>query len=226
VMQLISRKEAANKGLKHYYTGQPCVYGHVSLRLVSSKVCMECAKIKTKNYRAKNIEVCRDKDRARYQQNKTYYLDKNKRFLETNPEYFHNYNTSVKGKQAKLKWTALNPEKYEENYLKQNATLKARARKSLCKAKRKGVEKLSQVNFEKLWEDSCGLCYLCGLAMVSGEEHYDHIIPLSRNGTHLDVNIKPTHARCNLVKNNKTPEEFFEYIKFKDEVITNALCTP
>lgn len=38
-MDLISRKEAKAAGLKHYFTGDPCKYGHVNERLVSNRRC-------------------------------------------------------------------------------------------------------------------------------------------------------------------------------------------
>jgi hypothetical protein len=41
----ISRKEAQTQGLSHYCTGAPCTHGHVSLRRVNDRVCIECDKI-------------------------------------------------------------------------------------------------------------------------------------------------------------------------------------
>jgi 5-methylcytosine-specific restriction endonuclease McrA len=33
--------------------------------------------------------------------------------------------------------------------------------------------------------------------------HLDHVIPLSKGGTDLIENVKPSHARCNLSKNGR-----------------------
>lgn len=41
-MNIISLKEAVNKGLTRYFTGKPCKYGHVSERLVAGRKCLEC----------------------------------------------------------------------------------------------------------------------------------------------------------------------------------------
>jgi hypothetical protein len=41
-MEPISRKEAATKGLKKYYTGQPCKAGHVTERYVRNWACVIC----------------------------------------------------------------------------------------------------------------------------------------------------------------------------------------
>ncbi len=41
-MELISYSEAKNGGLKYYYTGIPCKYGHTVKRHTISKSCVEC----------------------------------------------------------------------------------------------------------------------------------------------------------------------------------------
>lgn len=41
-MQIITRKEAKEKGLARYYTGKPCKHGHLSERTVPNKRCMAC----------------------------------------------------------------------------------------------------------------------------------------------------------------------------------------
>ena len=41
-MQIITRKEAKDKGLPRYYTGKPCKHGHLSERTVPNKRCMAC----------------------------------------------------------------------------------------------------------------------------------------------------------------------------------------
>lgn len=41
-MKLITRNEALSKGLIHYFTGVPCLRGHISDRAVSSRTCIAC----------------------------------------------------------------------------------------------------------------------------------------------------------------------------------------
>jgi len=45
-MQIISRKEAQERGLKRYYTGKPCKHGHISPRAIHGGSCLECAGIR------------------------------------------------------------------------------------------------------------------------------------------------------------------------------------
>jgi hypothetical protein len=51
----ISLPDAREKGLRYYFTGQPCNRGgHMCLRYVSSSVCVECAKDYIEERRAAN----------------------------------------------------------------------------------------------------------------------------------------------------------------------------
>lgn len=44
-MTPISRRDARRKGLKRYYTGNPCHQGHHAERYISTKVCVECQRL-------------------------------------------------------------------------------------------------------------------------------------------------------------------------------------
>lgn len=49
---IISREDAAAKGLKRYYTGEPCnARGHLSERYVCNQGCVQCMTFKTPNKR-------------------------------------------------------------------------------------------------------------------------------------------------------------------------------
>jgi hypothetical protein len=40
--EIITRQQAIEKGLKHYYTGIPCSNGHLSKRNVKNSMCCYC----------------------------------------------------------------------------------------------------------------------------------------------------------------------------------------
>lgn len=42
-MELMTRSMAALQGIRRYFTGQPCKYGHVAERFTSSGGCVVCA---------------------------------------------------------------------------------------------------------------------------------------------------------------------------------------
>jgi hypothetical protein len=41
-VEIISRKDAKAAGLKRFFTGEPCKFGHVAQRLVSNRFCVTC----------------------------------------------------------------------------------------------------------------------------------------------------------------------------------------
>lgn len=51
-------------------------------------------------------------------------------------------------------------------------------------------------------------CWWCKRVTAKGRRHVDHIVPLSRGGSHSRDNLCCSCARCNLRKSAKTPEEF------------------
>lgn len=69
-MQIISRAEAKEQGLKHYFTGKPCSRGHVEKRFVSSFQCVVCAKMHYDEARTKNPERYAEATRKHYQNNR------------------------------------------------------------------------------------------------------------------------------------------------------------
>lgn len=65
-MQLVSSKQAIEQGLKRYFTGKPCKYGHIAERLVNAG-CMECHRLshRVENMPQHYIEADRARDRSR-----------------------------------------------------------------------------------------------------------------------------------------------------------------
>jgi Zn finger protein HypA/HybF involved in hydrogenase expression len=57
-LKVISRKEAADSGLKRFYTGRPCGYGHDSARYTASGNCVMCASKSSSSY-AKSLKAAR-----------------------------------------------------------------------------------------------------------------------------------------------------------------------
>jgi 5-methylcytosine-specific restriction endonuclease McrA len=70
----------------------------------------------------------------------------------------------------------------------------------------------------ELWKQTDGCCWYCGVrcygAMVGGGYGYaiDHAFPKSRGGTSHASNLRPACKRCNSRKNDKSVEEFREYL--------------
>jgi len=47
---IVTRQEAARRGLLRYFTGKPCKRGHVVERFVSTATCIECGLISSRHY--------------------------------------------------------------------------------------------------------------------------------------------------------------------------------
>jgi hypothetical protein len=66
---VIDRDEARARGLKWYFTGQPCRHGHTVDRLVSNNRCRACNNLENANYRAANRDRARATTRRWQRQN-------------------------------------------------------------------------------------------------------------------------------------------------------------
>jgi len=80
------------------------------------------------------------------------------------------------------------------------------------------MPKLSTSNIVILMTNQQGKCYYCGvnlytLAMNNKTLHIDHKIPHSKGGASKIDNYCLTCAPCNHSKNNKSVEEFKDYLK-------------
>jgi predicted nucleic acid-binding Zn ribbon protein len=57
VPEIISRKEARARGLDRYFTGKPCLRGHIAERPTSVAVCLECRKLEGRGIKQVGEEV-------------------------------------------------------------------------------------------------------------------------------------------------------------------------
>jgi HNH endonuclease len=52
------------------------------------------------------------------------------------------------------------------------------------------------------------VCHICGCGIRSRRElNFDHVIPLTRGGPHVQENILPSHKSCNVSKGNRLMSE-------------------
>jgi hypothetical protein len=65
-MEIISIKEAKAEGSKWYFTGKPCVNGHVDKRTTSNNTCHSCSKSSCKKYRDDDPKRHSDSNKAWY----------------------------------------------------------------------------------------------------------------------------------------------------------------
>lgn len=65
-MKLISREKAIEKELPRYFTGIPCKKNHIAEIRVCDNKCFECAKLYDREYKKKNRERIRERDKIYY----------------------------------------------------------------------------------------------------------------------------------------------------------------
>ena len=89
--ETITRKQARERALMHYYTGEQCVYGHTAPRLVSNYTCTECNKAKYRERYHANKEVHREKHRQYYKDNPgkfaVYFIRRNQALKQQCPSW-------------------------------------------------------------------------------------------------------------------------------------------
>lgn len=59
-MRLCNRETALALGLRHYFTGKACKRGHIAPRYASTKICVECGILKTREWREDNLAKSRE----------------------------------------------------------------------------------------------------------------------------------------------------------------------
>lgn len=169
--------------------------------------CKACRQSKKKMWHAEHKEsenakaVQYAKDRPAYMKARNlYYYRKNprieyrKEYQEKNAERLRQKRLTANAREASLnrtqKWRAENPEKSKENCRRSQAM-----RWFNAEAKR--------VAYAKIYEEENGVCYLCCKPVERKGAHFDHVVPLSKGGSHTFDNIRVTHRTCNLRKGAK-----------------------
>jgi hypothetical protein len=101
-MKIISRQEAKAKGLKRYFTGKACKWGHVVERWVSSKACVVCSLAYVVKWQKENPERCRANAAKWQKENPEKCRAYVAKWQKENPERYH---------ACIAKWQKENPEK-------------------------------------------------------------------------------------------------------------------
>jgi len=63
------------------------------------------------------------------------------------------------------------------------------------------------ITIDLLFDRDRGICHICEEAVEITDAQMDHVIPLSRGGSHDPMNVKLAHGRCNARKRDKLLSE-------------------
>jgi 5-methylcytosine-specific restriction endonuclease McrA len=208
--EIISRAEAQTRGLKRYFTGNPCKHGHLCGRMVSDTKCSECLRLKTRRFH-KNW---RDRNKDKIREYHSKYLAKKgakERRRETQRIRQANNREAINAyaRQYRIK----NPEKVREKQRLWCAANRDK-RKALWQNRRvrtsNATGSFSARDIRDLMKEQRGKCAyfkICGTS-IKNEYHIDHIVALINGGTNFRSNLQLLCPRCNLMKGSKDPIEF------------------
>ncbi len=171
--------------------------------------CKPCVSAYNKEYKRANRERLAAQDRAWREANKEHLSKKKRRWYAENNDLTRARTQAYK-KQHPEQVAEWNRRARERHWLKRQLDeVNRRAAKKAGEAPFDPTD--DQETFWRMYEDQDGLCAYCEVPLFL-MLHFDHMIPLSRGGTHDWVNLALTCPTCNLSKGNKTPEEFMAWL--------------
>jgi 5-methylcytosine-specific restriction endonuclease McrA len=209
------RAAAKAAGEKWYFTGKPCINGHISDRLTSDGNCRQCGLEKHNARYAANAEAGRQRA-AIYKANNSEAISERARLrrLENIEEF----------RSRELNWRKANPEKVQEKQHRRYWSDPERERARSAKYSRVAASRRRQRAKENggtftradilfLYASQRGGCVACKRALLL-DYHIDHIIPLVRGGRNSKDNIQLLCPPCNMEKSGKDPIDFMRHKGF------------
>lgn len=216
-MELMSRKDAKQAGLKRYYTGRVCPRGHVSERYVSTMGCVACnfaidAKIKEQRQAARAAKPLSPRQAAA-QRGDTHYVP-----ATPCSKCGSSKRRTVNGTCYECTATAMRVRYQEDAEVRNNRAAYRKREAEAVKAhvrKRRAVQHNAQGShtaddIADLFDEQEGRCPYCNVFLRSW--HVDHKTPLTRGGSNDKNNLQLTCATCNTRKHTKTDEEFRAFL--------------
>lgn len=208
---IIPRKEAKRLRLKTYFTGKKCRHSHLSERVTSTGICVEC----NQTHRREAIRLYSAiHNKERYKTNKELHPEKE---VEYNKRKYAKHKKKIRAAQSVYyldnretvlathsAWRERNPGK---KAIYDNAR----------KARKAGYngQNYTKEDVDRILKLQRGKCAYCRESLGNGYQ-VDHVVPLAKGGTNASNNIqllcKKKVGACNQRKNAKDPIDYAQSI--------------
>lgn len=186
--EVITRAEARARGLKRYFTGNECLMGHVTHRLVSNFACIKCAKIKVLVWRSKNPQLVKAHQLKVREKNREKARLATQKWREADPE---------RAKKSRNASNARNPEKHRNH---------AKLRKALVRG---AIGTHTSEDLRQILAMQKNKCAHCRTKFTGGcKATLDHIIAIKNGGSNFRNNLQFLCGPCNSSKGSRDPIEF------------------
>lgn len=190
-MNVISRKQAKEQGLKYYFTGKKCVNGHISKRRTVKGDCLQCIRERDVKSYNNNPSKFKEKQKIFYQENRSRILDRCIKYQKNNR---HKINARIASDPVSL----------------MAKRIRSRLQKSLARKncpKDSNTEDLVGCSWDHLVKH-IERQFVRGMSWENRDQwHIDHIVPLASAKTEKELkalnhftNLRPIWASENRSK--------------------------
>ncbi len=203
-------------GLKRYFTGKPCPFGHVAERFVATRCCAVCCMKRKKQWADENKPYVSEYNKEHYGRDPQWHVERAKRWAILNPDRMKVHrrkeyqNNKERYRVNAFNYRQANKEKLRsigrqkvlanpEQYAAYKRNRKARVRSA--KGSHTGEQVLQLLKLQN------GRCIYCKDSIV-GRFHVDHIEPTIRGGSNDITNLQLLCRPCNQSKSAKDPLKF------------------
>lgn len=199
------------KDLSEFYIDNNRKDGHTAY-------CKQCIAMNSHEYYLHNKEKCKERYDKWVSENKEYVRERSKQYRRNKPEI--EFNKQKRYRETHKEKLYLKGKKYRETH-KDYFNNKCRERKLSQQNVSDGTITLEAEQI--LFKSQNGKCDYCDCDLNMVGKHLDHIIPLSRGGLHTITNVHWVCPKCNMSKNDKTEEEWFDIMKQQDKMIEGKI---
>lgn len=147
--------------------------------------------------------------RKRYLSKKAHILKTQKAWRKKNPDYYRQYYAKHRKEllDYQQKWKAENPESRKAAVNRYTKTFKFKVQQHRRRSKTEVPNDIKPIR-DLLRGAKSFICYYCQKRKPRSECQLDHMVPISRGGSHIAANIALSCRTCNLKKYTKLPNEF------------------